>query len=100
VIGTAVVQHVRPAERSAEVGYRVARPHRGQGLATEIARALVAFVFEELDFERAWGCAFAENVASQRVLQHAGLRAEGPREGDDEDGLIVFGLSRAELPRA
>lgn len=63
-------------ERRAFFGYWVGLPYRGQGIATEISRGLVDFAFSRLRADRVWALAFADNLASRRVLSKAGLRQE------------------------
>ncbi|HKZ59844.1 MAG TPA: GNAT family protein [Candidatus Thermoplasmatota archaeon] len=63
-------------ERRAFFGYWVGRPYRGQGIATEAALGLVDFAFGKLGAERVWAMAFADNLASRRVLAKAGLKEE------------------------
>jgi [ribosomal protein S5]-alanine N-acetyltransferase len=60
---------------SVEVLYAVASPLWGRGYATEMARAAVAFA-RELGLPEVVGFTLTTNVASQRVLQHAGLTFE------------------------
>jgi [ribosomal protein S5]-alanine N-acetyltransferase len=56
--------------------YRIAPEHWNRGLATEIARTLVPYGFEELEFSEVWASTEAPNAASARVLKNAGLRFE------------------------
>ncbi len=67
------------AGRSAEVevGYRLLSEAWGQGFATEGARALVAFGFDDLGLHRIIGVTHSGNKASQRVLLKAGLEDAG-----------------------
>ncbi|HTG16243.1 MAG TPA: GNAT family N-acetyltransferase [Blastocatellia bacterium] len=44
-----------------------------KGLATEAARAMIAFGFQELAFDRVTASADAANAASLRVLEKAGM---------------------------
>lgn len=63
--------------RSAEVGYWLAQPYWGRGIAT---RALVAFsewAFAHFAVERLSAGVFEWNPASARVLEKAGYRLEG-----------------------
>lgn len=62
---------------SAELGYWIGTPHWGRGYATEAARALVRFGFDHLKLNRVYAHHFANNPASGRVLQKAGLSWEG-----------------------
>jgi RimJ/RimL family protein N-acetyltransferase len=66
-----------PKTVEVEVGYRLLPESWGRGYATEGARALVARGFEALGLYRVIGLTHPENVASQHVLQKAGLRDVG-----------------------
>lgn len=57
-----------------ELGYRLKRPAWGHGFATEGSRAIIRKAFEELGIERVIAKTLAANLASQRVMQKAGLR--------------------------
>ncbi len=61
----------------AEIGYTLARAHWGHGFATEAARALVEDLVSRVGVERVYGELDPVNVASQRVLEAAGLVCEG-----------------------
>lgn len=67
--------HVNDREE-VEVGYAVAASRWGQGLATEIARASVRAAFEELGLSEVVAFTQTTNLASQRVMEKAGLRRE------------------------
>ncbi|MEL3950603.1 GNAT family N-acetyltransferase [Streptomyces sp. LNU-CPARS28] len=54
-----------------EVGWRLGRPHWGQGLATEAA---VRFGFEERGLERIVSIAQVGNDASERIMVKLGMR--------------------------
>ncbi|WBB78915.1 GNAT family N-acetyltransferase [Micromonospora sp. WMMD882] len=58
----------------AELGYRLRRAAWGRGLATEGARALVRYAFDQLGLRRVRAETMAVNVRSRRVLERAGLR--------------------------
>jgi RimJ/RimL family protein N-acetyltransferase len=64
-------------EREWEIGYVFAREVWGQGLATECARALVAFGFGALGAHRVRAGVFPDNAASARVLAKLGFTCEG-----------------------
>jgi RimJ/RimL family protein N-acetyltransferase len=59
-----------------EVDYAVAASRWGEGLGTEIARASVRVAFEELDLPAVVAFTRTTNLASQRVMEKAGLRRE------------------------
>jgi RimJ/RimL family protein N-acetyltransferase len=64
-------------EHKTEVGWRLDRAFWGRGLATEAARASVAYGFETLGLERIISIIQPENHASRRVAEKAGLSLRG-----------------------
>src|SRR4029077_12564650 len=60
-----------------EVGYRLSPEAWGQGYATEGARELVRYGFDELGLERIIGITHPDNAASQRVLMKCGMAPSG-----------------------
>jgi [ribosomal protein S5]-alanine N-acetyltransferase len=77
LIGWCGLQYL-PETAETEVGYLLARPWRGQGIATEAARRAVAYGFEELALDMIIGVTHPENTASQNVLRKSGLVFTGP----------------------
>ena len=67
------------AERGgcAELGYWVAKPYWGRGIATAACSALATYVFENYHIRRVEAHAHGQNVGSQRVLEKSGFRREG-----------------------
>jgi len=59
-----------------ELGYWIARPHWGQGFATEAARALID-IARALKLPRLEGSHFVDNPASGRVLEKLGFVPTG-----------------------
>lgn len=87
-----------------EVGYWVAVDHAGQGLATEAARALLRFAFEDLRLYRVELRAGADNLRSLRVAEKLGFTREGLlRNGlDGSEGpfdTYMFGITPEEWAR-
>ena len=62
-----------PDHSDVEVGYHLGKKWWGKGYGTEIAQALVRYGFEMLNLEKIVGVTYPENIASQRVLEKAGL---------------------------
>ncbi len=56
-----------------DLGYRMIPRYWGKGYATESALASVDYGFNELNLEKINGGADVKNIASNRVLQKAGL---------------------------
>jgi RimJ/RimL family protein N-acetyltransferase len=63
--------------RIAFIGYALHPDSAGQGLATEVAEALVRLCFTELGAAMVQADVFAPNRTSQRVLEKVGLRRIG-----------------------
>ena len=63
--------------RSAEIGYWLAEPFWGQGIATRAVRALSDWAFASFDLVRIFAAVFETNPASARVLEKAGFALEG-----------------------
>ncbi|MEK6371707.1 MAG: GNAT family N-acetyltransferase [Acidobacteriota bacterium] len=61
----------------AEIGYWIAVEHWNRGYATEAARAVIRYGFEELNLNRIFAVHFARNAGSGRVMQKLGMRHEG-----------------------
>ncbi len=59
-----------------DIGYELAPDCWGQGYATEAARAMVQFGFDELQLQRIWSWCIADNIGSVRVLEKLGMRCE------------------------
>ena len=77
-IGWAGLQPLDETEEI-EVGYAFGKAAWGRGIATEAARAVVRWGFEDLALERIVAIAYPENDASRRVMQKLGMRHEGMR---------------------
>ena len=69
-----------------EVGWRLAAPFRGRGLATEAGAAALEFGFGPAGLERIVSIYEPENVPSGRVMEHLGLHALRSRLRDRERG--------------
>jgi RimJ/RimL family protein N-acetyltransferase len=77
LIGNCGVRVNDPELREGNIGYELDPRHWGRGYATEAAREIVRFGFEELGLHRIWSWCVAENVGSARVLEKVGMRQEG-----------------------
>jgi RimJ/RimL family protein N-acetyltransferase len=77
LIGSCGIRKSTPDAHEAEIGFEFHPAHWGRGYATESARLLVAFGFEELGVDRIGARCLAENRSSLRVLERLGMRLEG-----------------------
>jgi [ribosomal protein S5]-alanine N-acetyltransferase len=101
VIGSCAVRRKDGTEFEADIGYDLHPEYWGRGYATEAARAMIACGFEELGVHRISAWCIAEDIASVRVLEKAGLRREGClRENEHFKDrwwdTLLFGILRDE----
>lgn len=80
-IGSTILFHVDPDERSAELGFWLSPARRGGGLAARAIRLTVRWAFDELRLERIQGLTDTENEAAQQVMEHVGFVHEGTLRG-------------------
>jgi len=105
VIGT-VNFEVDATTRTAMIGYAIGRAWWGRGIATEAARAAVAWAIDAFGLVRVWASTDVGNIRSQRVLEKLGMGRESVRvadhvgrDGKDADD-VVYGLDVAAKSRA
>jgi ribosomal-protein-alanine N-acetyltransferase len=79
-----------------ELAYGYRRAHWGQGYATEAALAIRDYAFEKLGVPRLISIVHAENLASQRVAEKAGLRFQRKTVFRGFD-VRIFALEREAL---
>lgn len=60
-----------------DIGWGVRHSLTGRGYATEIARRLLRFGFDELGLHRVSAMCRHDNAASRRVMEKAGMKREG-----------------------
>lgn len=77
LVGTCGIVVSCPEHRGAWSGYCFNRDYWGHGYATEAARAIIAFGFEQLDLHRISAICDPRNTASARVMEKSGMRREG-----------------------
>lgn len=85
----------------AMLGYAIGREHWGRGLATEAARAAIAWAFEIFGVAKIWASTDARNVASRRVMEKLGMQPEALLRSHEigRDGRadkVMYGLLRDE----
>ena len=86
---------------SAEVGYWLAEPFWGRGIACEAVRLLSAYAFGTCNMLRLFALPFADNVRSIRVLEKAGytceatLRASSVKHGAVRDQALYALVNEA-----
>lgn len=96
-IGWCSVKHAGESP-DVEVGYRLCFDAWGKGLATEMARAMLARGFDTIGLERIIGVTHPDNLASQHVLRKCGLEDLGWGHYYDRD-LRLFAIQRSQWER-
>lgn len=87
--------------RTMELGYWIAEPFWGQGIAVEACRAVLAYSFAQVQPERMQARVIVGNTPSSRVLDKLGFRYEGTlrasllRRGNIED-VMIYAVLRGE----
>ena len=77
LIGNCGIRKDSTESRLGDIGYEFSPEHWGRGYATEAAREIVRFGFEELGLHRIWSWCVADNVGSWRVMEKIGMHREG-----------------------
>lgn len=71
-----------PLAGATEIGWRLARPHWGQGYATEAARAWLGHGFGTMGLSEIVAFTVPANLASRRLMRRLGLRHDPARDFD------------------
>ena len=89
-IGNISVVHVKDSTLCATMGYCMSRAHWRKGIMAEALTALIAFLFDEVGFNRIEADHDIENPASGRVMQKSGMTFEGTsRQGGHNNRGII-----------
>ena len=76
-VGTCGIVSWEPHHARAEIGYALSKEYWGRNLMPEAARAMIRFGFERMSLNRIEARCIAENAASARVMEKAGMTHEG-----------------------
>lgn len=97
----------RPRGHAVDFGYFLGRQHWGQGLGTEAAGALLAWLEAQPEILRIWASADVDNLRSRGLLERLGLQLEGilrmatlrPNLGGPPRDTAIYGkLTRPQAP--
>lgn len=77
MIGTIGYVWWKPQHHLAEIAYALSREFWGQGLMTEAVHEILRFGFERMELNRVEARCMVGNIASERVMQKAGMTYEG-----------------------
>ena len=95
---------VDKVQQHAELGYWLGMPYWGQGYATEAAREMLRYAFDDLHPHRVFASHFKHNPASGRILRKIGMSYEGCqrehlRKWDQFVDSELYGILRREWER-
>lgn len=77
VVGAGEIKIRDFTNREGEIGYNINPDYWGMGLATEVARLLITFGFEELNLHRIFATCDPRNIGSKKVLEKNEMTKEG-----------------------
>lgn len=104
-VGSIGAYGYEPEVSSVEIGYSIFRKAWGKGYASEAAAEVVRFLLEDERINRVHAWSSADNAASVRVLEKAGLKREGllrqamlNADGSMMDRML-FGIVREDWSR-
>ncbi len=93
---------VNDSYNHAELGYWLGEPFWGKGYATEAAKKVLHFGFNELQLHRIYATHFAHNPASGNILQKIGMTQEGTlkehiKKSSAYFDLVQYGITSTQL---
>jgi [ribosomal protein S5]-alanine N-acetyltransferase len=100
IVGTCTLLNVNTTHRRGEIGFALARPHWGQGLASDAVATLIGFCFRDLALHLLEADVDPRNERSKRLLERQGFVREGYlREryqvsGEIQDAVLLGLLRR------
>ena len=98
LIGDAGVNEVEGRPGEVEIGFVIGREFRRKGLATELLKAMTAYVFEAFPVRALYGRVMKGNDASARVLEKSGYCFVSEETGAADDpcgsGMLVYKKER------
>lgn len=83
-----IVQQMVDGKEEWEIGYWIARPHWGEGYASEVARSLKDFGFKSLKAKKLISLIQPGNLASRRVAEKLGMSVERSITFSGQDVLL------------
>ncbi|MDH0867132.1 GNAT family N-acetyltransferase [Mitsuaria sp. GD03876] len=96
IVGAGCVQHIgRDRANPHELGWRLRRDRWDRGYASEAARRMAAFAFDELRAPQLVAFCDQDNTGSAHVMQKLGMSFRGIEHWYDFDGAL-YGMTAAE----
>lgn len=92
-VGHAGIYPRRDEKKEGEIVYFLCRDAWRNGYATEIARAIIEFGFDELNLPEVYATVDDDHSASIRVLEKAGMRFGG-YEYDEQGRFSIYAIKK------
>jgi len=97
---------VSNGEQQGEIGWALGIEHRGQGLVTEAARALITYAFAECGYHRIFAGTIFTNERSWAMMERLGMRKEAhfrkahvpPAPGEEWIDTVRYAVLAEEWP--
>jgi len=83
--------HIERANNAAQIGYWVAEPWWGQGIATEALALILRFGFQELKLHKIYATHYPENPSSAKVM----IKNNMIKEAELKDHYLIDGVYRS-----
>ncbi len=96
--GTIGLHSIQLTDHCAEVGYWIEKSHREKGIATEALKVILDFALNIAAFRRVEAMADFDNLASQRVMERAGmvrdalLRNRVTKPNGDQVDMVLYSI--------
>ncbi len=91
-IGSCLLRGFENEPGTLELGYSMDQKHWGNGIGTEMARAMIDYGFLDDDTNTIVGITTLQNIGSQRVLEKAGMKRQENIIRNDEE-VAFFNIS-------
>ena len=103
MVGDVMLRWDQELYKQAEIGYVFHPVGQGYGFATEAARAMLAYGFDQVGFHRIYAQCDTRHLASARVMERLGMRREAHfRENEWFKGewgsLLIYAILEHEWP--
>jgi ribosomal-protein-alanine N-acetyltransferase len=95
-LGHCGLVYLQDSPEEVELAYAFGKAYWGQDYASEAARAALRYGFEVAGLDCILALAVPDNIASQRVMQKAGMKPQGITHRYYNTDLVLYRLDRSE----
>ncbi|MFZ6689965.1 GNAT family N-acetyltransferase [Undibacterium sp. SXout11W] len=95
IIGAGCIQYLgRAPQNPLEIGWRLCTDKWGKGYASEAARRMAEFAFDDLKAESLYAICMPENTASSHVMKKLGMSYRGIENWNEKD-VATYSIDKA-----